>query len=128
MDYISSNSSLLLEKSMNFLWTKQSAILDNISNVETPNYKTKVVTFEETLKQRLEVARTSANPRTAMRSVLDDAQFAVTEYQESTRADGNGVNLTEQTTELVRNSYQLQYVMQAISSDLSELRSAISGT
>lgn len=127
MDYISNNSFLLLEKSMNFLWTKQSAILDNIANVETPDYKTKVVTFEETLKQRLEEARESANPRTAMREVLSNAEFAVTEYQDSTRADGNGVNLTEQSTELVRNSYQLQYVMQAISSDISELRSAITG-
>jgi len=127
MDYISNNSMLLLEKSMNFLWTKQSAILDNIANVETPDYKTKVVTFEETLKQRLEEARAAANPRAAMREVLENAQFAVTEYQESTRMDGNGVNLTEQSTELVRNSYQLQYVMQAINSDLSELRTVIKG-
>lgn len=127
MDYISNNSFLLLEKSMNFLWTKQSAILDNIANVETPDYKTKVVTFEETLKQRLEEAREASNPRTAMREVLEGAQFAVTEYEESTRADGNGVNLTEQSTELVRNSYQLQYVMQAINSDISELRTVIQG-
>ena len=127
MDYISNNSFLLLEKSMNFLWTKQSAILDNIANVETPDYKTKVVTFEETLKQRLEEAREASNPRTAMREVLEGAQFAVTEYEESTRMDGNGVNLTEQSTELVRNSYQLQYVMQAISSDISELRTVIQG-
>lgn len=127
MDYISNNSMLLLEKSMNFLWTKQSAILDNIANVETPDYKTKVVTFEETLKQRLEEAREASNPRAAMREVLEGAEFAVTEYEESTRMDGNGVNLTEQSTELVRNSYQLQYVMQAINSDLAELRSVIQG-
>ena len=127
MEYISNNSMLLLEKSMDYLWAKQSAILDNIANVETPDYKTKVVTFEETLKQRLEEARQSANPQSAMREVLKDAKFAVTEYQESTRMDGNGVNLTEQTTELVRNSYQLQYVMQAINSDLSELRTVIQG-
>lgn len=127
MEVMSSNSFLMMEKSMDYLWTKQSAILDNIANVETPNYKTKVVTFEETLKQQLEEARQSANPRAAMRAVLSDAEFAVTEYQESTRADDNGVNLTEQSTELIRNSYQLQYVMQSISSDLSELRTAISG-
>ena len=41
--------------------------------------------------------------------------------------DGNGVNVTEQSAEMVRNSYQLQYVMSAISSDLSTLRTAIRG-
>ena len=54
MDFLTSNSFLLLEKSMGFLWTKQAAILDNIANAETPNYKEKVVTFEETLRGKLE--------------------------------------------------------------------------
>ena len=55
MDFLSSNSFLMMEKSMAFLWTKQAAILDNIANAETPGYKAKIVTFEETLKARLEV-------------------------------------------------------------------------
>ena len=46
MELLSSNSFLMMEKSMEFLWAKQAAILDNISNAETPNYKPKVVTFE----------------------------------------------------------------------------------
>ena len=46
MSFLTSNSQLLLEKSMGFLWTKQAAILDNIANAETPNYKAKVVTVE----------------------------------------------------------------------------------
>ena len=127
MEILSNNSFLMLEKSMDFLWTKQAAILDNISNVETPNYKAKVVTFEETLKERLEAARSERNPRRAVREVLNSSEFAVVDVQESTRMDENGVNLTEQSTELVRNSYQLQYVMQAISSEISELRTAITG-
>ena len=53
MDFLLSNSQLLLEKSAGFLWTKQAAILDNIANAETPNYKTKVVTFENTIKDKL---------------------------------------------------------------------------
>ena len=43
----------MMEKSMNYLWAKQAAILDNIANAETPNYKTKVVKFEDSLKQKL---------------------------------------------------------------------------
>ena len=37
MDFLASNSQLLLEKSMGFLWTKQAALLDNVANAETPN-------------------------------------------------------------------------------------------
>ena len=53
MDFLASNSQLLLEKSMGFLWTKQAALLDNVANAETPNYKAKVVTFEDSLRGRV---------------------------------------------------------------------------
>lgn len=127
MDFLSNNSMLMLEKSMGFLWTKQAAILDNIANVETPNYKAKVVTFEESLRNRLESAGHSNTPRHSVRSVLEEADFAVFEPQEATRMDDNGINITEQSTELVRNSYQMQYVMNSINSDFTVLRMAIRG-
>ena len=127
MDYFSSNSMLLMEKSMNYLWTKQAAISDNIANAETPNYKEKLVTFEESLREKMEQALRSNTPRTSMRETLRDAEFAVVRTKESTRMDDNGVNTTEQMVELVRNAYQLQYVMHAISTDLSTLRTAING-
>lgn len=127
MDFLSDNSSLMLEKSMGFLWTKQAAILDNIANAETPNYKPKVVTFEETLQEKIKRAESTATPKQAVRNVLETTEFAVTEYQVSTRMDDNGVNVTEQASEMIRNAYQLQYVMSAINSDLSALRIAIQG-
>ena len=43
------------------------------------------------------------------------------------RMDDNGVNVTEQSMEAVRNAYQLQYVYQSISSDINALRTAING-
>ncbi len=127
MDFLSDNSSLMLEKSMGFLWTKQAAILDNIANAETPNYKAKVVTFEETLRDKLKRAGNAAAPKRAVRKVLETTEFGVTEHFESTRMDDNGVNVTEQASEMIRNAYQLQYVMSAINSDLSVLRIAIQG-
>ena len=41
--------------------------------------------------------------------------------------DDNGVNVTEQSVEMIRNAYQLQYVMNAINTDLSTLRTAVRG-
>ena len=128
MDFLLSNSQLLLEKSAGFLWTKQAAILDNIANAETPNYKAKVVTFENTIKDKLEQA--ASRPQgagKAVRDILEDAELNIFEPQEQTRMDDNGVNVTEQMTEMIRNAYQQQYVYQAITKQYSLLRMAIQG-
>ena len=127
MELLSSNSFLMMEKSMDFLWAKQAAILDNISNAETPNYKPKVVTFEETLREKLQRAQEKDRPRREIREALRSAEFTVTEKPVSTRMDDNGVNVTEQSVEMIRNAYQLQYVMKSINSDLTTLRAAIQG-
>ena len=127
MNFLSSNSDLMMEKAMNFLWTKQAAILDNIANAETPNYRAKVVTFEESLKEKLEAAQDAAKPKQSVRGVLENADFFVEEQMEITRMDDNGVNVTEQSAEMIRNAYQLQYVMSSISSDLTRLQKAITG-
>lgn len=131
MDFMTSNSQLLLEKSMGFLWTKQAAILDNIANAETPNYKAKVVTFEDTIREKLEQAaspaRGGARVQQSVREVLEDAESFVFEAQEQTRMDDNGVNVTDQMVEMIRNAYQQQYVYQAINKHYSILRMAVKG-
>lgn len=127
MDALTSNSTGLMEKSMDFLWAKQTALLDNIANAETPKYKTKTVTFEESLERQLKAAAGSKNAKAQVADVVDAAEWRVKEADEATRMDENGVNVTEQSVELVRNSYQLQYAMQSISSDLAALRTAIKG-
>ena len=50
MDRLFSNSVLMLESAMNFQWTKMSVINNNIVNAETPGYKAKYVTFEESTR------------------------------------------------------------------------------
>lgn len=127
MDFLSSNSFVLMEKSLGFLWTKQAAILDNIANAETPNYKAKTVTFEESIRAKLEAARSGAAPRQAVRQVLDESEFAVTEYEDATRMDENGVNVTAQSIEAIRNAYQMRYVLNAVNSDLKLLHAAVRG-
>lgn len=126
MNSITNNALLMMERSMDFLWTKQTAILDNLANVETPNYKTKYVTFEETFRSRLQSA---ANGSAAdMRSVLEDTNATIhVADNESARMDGNGVDATEQSIELARNALQQQHVMNAISADLALIRTAIRG-
>lgn len=128
MDYLTSNSQLLMEKSMGYLWTKQAAILDNIANAETPKYKAKVVTFEESIRAQLEeAAKRPEGAGKAVRDILDDAELTVFEAQEQTRMDDNGINITSEMTELIRNAYQQRYLYQAISKHYSLLRMAVRG-
>ena len=130
MDFLTSNSMLLMERSMGYLWTKQAAILDNIANAETPNYKAKVVTFEENLRAKLERAArqgSDASVRQSVRQALEEAEVSVTEPAESTRMDDNGVDTTEQMVEMIRNAYQQQYVYQAINKHYSILQMAVRG-
>lgn len=121
-------SDLMMRRSMEYLWTKQSCILDNIANVETPGYKTKYVTFEESLEDAIRsAAQKESGGTSSIRQAVEDATIQVLEAEESTRMDDNGVNITEQAVEMARTGYQLQYVMDAISSDFSLLRKAIGG-
>ncbi len=123
-----SNSMRMLERAMGFQWTKQRVILGNVANAETPNYKAKYVTFEETLRGSLQTAAGAARPVASMGAALERSTPVVrTAEDESTRMDGNSVNVAQEQMELVRNAYQMQYTMNAINTDLALLRTAIRG-
>lgn len=124
------NSQLLLERAMNFQWTKQVTINDNIVNAETPNYKAKYVTFEEALDASIRSALHSTDKRkiSKVRSAIDRSQPVVHVAQaESMRMDDNGVNIVEQETEATRNAYQMEYTIDALNRNLSLLRTLIRG-
>ena len=127
MERLASNSMMMLQRSMEYLWSKQSCILDNIANAETPGYQTKYATFEESLQQAIQSAAHGEASPSSIREAIEQTPVEIQQAEESTRLDGNGVNVTEQMVELVREGYQMQYVMNAMRSDFSLLRTAISG-
>ena len=127
--YLFTNSLIMLERAMNFQWTKFSAISDNIVNAETPNYKAKYVTFEEELDSRIRSAlNRSGRKAGALRPIIESAQPTVhVAENESTRMDDNGVNVAEQETEAARTALQIQYTMDAINNNLNMMRTLIRG-
>ena len=127
MGGITNNSLRMMEKSLDYLWAKQAAHLDNIANAETPGYKVKTVTFEKRFEAKLRAAEEKGHSRSKTREAIESADWEVHDDNEVTRMDENGVNVIEQSLEVVRNSYQLQYTFRAISSDLSTLAKAIGG-
>ena len=127
--FLFTNSMLMLERAMNFQWTKQNVINDNIVNAETPNYKAKYVTFEEALDSSIRSALHRTDRRmSTMRSAISRSQPVVhVAEDESMRMDDNGVNVAEQELEATRNALQIQYTMDAINSNLSLMRTLIRG-
>ncbi len=127
MGGITSNSMRMLEKSVDYLWAKQAAHLDNIANAETPNYRVKTVTFEKKFETQLKAAERHGHTRTKTRKAIESARWQVEDDDEVTRMDQNGVNVLEQSLEAVRTAYQMQYTLQAINKDFTTLGSAIKG-
>jgi flagellar basal-body rod protein FlgB len=127
--YLFSNSLLMLERAMDYQWTKFSVISDNIVNAETPNYKPKYVTFEEALSAsiRSSVRNTDRKGASVRSAILRSQPIVHVAEEESMRMDDNGVNVTEQSTELTRTTYQMNYTMDAINNNLSLLRTLIRG-
>lgn len=129
MDWLSSNSMLLMEKSLDASWARQRLTLDNIANAETPGYKAKYATFEDELQQRLaEIQQEDGGSNQEIRDAIQGAQFQIHENpEESGRLDGNNVNIDVEQAELARNAYQYQFELRQVTDELTRLRIAIEG-
>lgn len=126
MNLIFGNSISMSSKSLEFLWAKQLTIANNLSNVDTPGYKSKYVTFEEAYQNRLKLARATGNA-SRTRGIIDNSSYTVNETESSARLDENNVNADAEEVEMARAQLQYQYVLNAINSDFSRLRGVIRG-
>lgn len=116
-----SNSVYIAEKMADYLWEKQKVTLNNIANGTTPGYKAQYVSFEDELRQKLRAGKVSQ-----MKNNIIDSRIRVrTKANESTKMDGNNVNVDVEEVELASTTIQYQYILRSIEDDLSRLRSAI---
>lgn len=121
------NSIELASRSLDFLWKKESAINDNLSNVETPGYKAKIVTFEEEFGSRLREAAQGGTRQSFRDAILGAKARVETSKEESVRADGNNVNADTQLIEMTRTALQYQYLLSSVNSDITMLNTVIKG-
>ena len=126
MNYMFGNSISMSQKSLEFLWAKQVVISQNLTNVDTPGYKTKYVTFEDVYQNRLKLARAAKTPAQT-RSIIENSYYSINEKDSSARLDENNVNADAEEVEMARAQLQYQYVLNAVNSDFSRLRSVIKG-
>lgn len=126
MNFLDNNMFDLSRKVLDFVWQKQTVTMDNIANAETPEYKAKYVTFEDELKNKLD----SQSGKTAsdIRSTINSVEAQVHESNdESTRADGNNVNVDVESMELAKAALQYEFLLKSYNDDLTRLRTVIKG-
>lgn len=121
------NSISMAEKSMDFLWTKQKINSNNIANAETPGYKAKYVTFEETFRDKLKAASRTGDGGQVSQAINNATWQVRNTNNESTRLDGNNVNTDVESMELTRTALQYQYMLNSVNSDITKLRTVIKG-
>ena len=126
MEGIYGNGVALSEKVLDYLWGRQSVALNNVANVDTPGFKSQYVTFEEEMSRRLsEASSLKKGPKKAVSEAIRASQSKLnTTWQESSRLDGNNVDMDQEQVEIVRTAYQYQYVLNSITNVINRLKSA----
>ena len=112
---ISDVSTRALQAALKGLDERQRVIADNVANVETPNYRAKLVDFESVLQSAIE----SGSPESASPSVAESAA--------PTRLNGNNVSLDTEMVLQTETLLRTQLVVAALNNRYSMLRTAISG-
>jgi flagellar basal-body rod protein FlgB len=98
------------------LSARQTAIADNIANIETPGYHARKVKFEEALSSAVSHGE---SPDSVKPSVLTS--------EEPTRLNGSNVNLDEESLSHIDTTMRYQLTLRAMDSKYSMLRDAIKG-
>lgn len=117
----------VLDKAADASWTRNTVISNNLSNVDTPNYKRKDVAFQGYLQAALGGADTSTlNERIAN---VDLGSLTATSYTDmselSYRLDGNNVDVDTENVEFSSNQIMYKALINSIGNEFSMIEAAM---
>ena len=116
----------LTERTLDYLWGRQNVTINNIANVDTPGFKSQYVTFENVLGRNIRSAQIrSATGNSVERAIRSSYATLHTTTNESTRLDGNNVDMDQEQIELVKTTYEYQMMVQSINNDFSRLKESV---
>ena len=126
----------MLKSAMDGASAANSAIANNIANVNTPNFRRTDVSFKEALAQSeasmgdpTTFSLTTNDPRQFSMDGAHDAQpFSITstvDDAEQMRVDGSNVDVDQEMAKLSINSSYAQTMSQLLSNDYTRIRKAI---
>ena len=116
----------LTEKMLDFLWGRQTVTLNNIANDDTPGFKSQYISFENILGEKLKDASAGWRPMKQVEQAINSTRASLhTTRAESTRLDGNNVDMDQEQVDLARTALEYQYMVASIGNDISRLQSAV---
>lgn len=125
MSRLFGNEVTMDEKALDLLWERQNITAMNIANVDTPHYKAQRLTFEQELSRRIRSTAGTGEDAAHTEHAIRRASGSVeTDPNESSRLDGNNVDMDQEQVDLVKTAYQYQMLVNSISGDLKRLDSA----
>ena len=126
MNFLGSNTLLLSQKTLDYLWLRETVINDNLANVDTPGFQSRYVTFEDELKRKME--NTKRITRSSARENILKSRVGIhVNDNEITRLDGSNVNADVESADLAISGIKYEFMLEAFNSDMSRLRSVIRG-
>lgn len=118
------NGIALTEKALDLLWLRQNITLNNIANDDTPDFKSQYLTFEDALAEQVKDASATGSAENVRQAISSTPAIIRTTEDETSRLDGNNVDMSQEQIDLVRTAYQYQYLTNSITNELNRLREA----
>lgn len=116
-----------INKALDGAWIKNSAIANNIANVNTPGYKKQVVNFEDVLRNEMNmnsgVKMNLTNEKHMDPASSTDIQIERVEDNRY-RVDGNNVDVDVENAELAKNTIYYNTLVNEINGQYSRLKTA----
>ena len=118
----------VLDRAADASWIRESAIANNVANVDTPGYKRQDVEFQDILERELKSSKYSSLQNAVNNVSLDNLESRVyTDYESySYRLDGNNVDIDTEEAELASEQIKYQALTTSISKEFSRMKSVIS--
>jgi len=123
----------LIEKALDASWLRNEAISQNIANVDTPNYKRRVVNFESFLNDAINSRKikgftTDSRHIKIGKKDIDSINCTVTrDYSNlSYRMDGNNVDIDAEMASMAQNSIKYYALINSMNRAFNNLKYVIS--
>ncbi len=120
-----------LAGALDVLSAKHAVIASNIANIDTPGYKAKKLDFKKALAgsiagNSIAMKRSSGKHLRGSAVAGSPSAFVENQVNNSTRNDGNNVNIDKEMTELAQNSIMYEMATSMIGKRFEGLKYAIS--
>ncbi len=115
----------MLEKAVYGSSIRHNAIVNNISNVNTPGYKRVDVDFKTSLKAAVKNLQEGKKDE-AMKTIKQSLPEILNDSGSSVRIDGNGVDIDSEMTSLAENTLEYSVYIKLLTKKFDSLRTVIS--